>query len=234
MPRIHIVLHEPEIPQNTGNIARTCAATGASLHLIRPLGFSVDDRKMRRAGLDYWDKLDVHFYDGLEDFLAGHPGAPLYCFTTKAQHGYTDVTYPDEVFLLFGKETRGLPEEFLLSRPESCVRIPMLNRLRSLNLSNSVAIAVYEVLRQHGFEGLQEVGALHDHVWVSYERNRNRLRGNERRSRQLCHSIPAAKCRIQCLWRNHATVPSGAKRHRAGRAPALRLRPRHKRCPCRV
>ena len=142
MPRIHIVLHEPEIPQNTGNIARTCAATGASLHLIRPLGFSVDDRKMRRAGLDYWDKLDVHFYDGLEDFLAGHPGA-----------------------LLFGKETRGLPEEFLLSRPESCVRIPMLNRLRSLNLSNSVAIAVYEVLRQHGFEGLQEVGALHDHVW---------------------------------------------------------------------
>lgn len=164
MPRIHIVLHEPEIPQNTGNIARTCAATGASLHLIRPLGFSVDDRKMRRAGLDYWDKLDVHFYDGLEDFLAGHPSAPLYCFTTKAQHGYTDVTYPDEVFLLFGKETRGLPEEFLLSRPESCVRIPMLNRLRSLNLSNSVAIAVYEVLRQHGFEGLQ-VGALHDHVW---------------------------------------------------------------------
>ena len=107
----------------------------------------------------------MHFYDGLEDFLAGHPGAPLYCFTTKAQHGYTDVTYPDEVFLLFGKETRGLPEEFLLSRPESCVRIPMLNRLRSLNLSNSVAIAVYEVLRQHGFEGLQEVGALHDHVW---------------------------------------------------------------------
>ena len=145
MPRIHIVLHEPEIPQNTGNIARTCAATGASLHLIRPLGFSGDDRKMRRAGLDYWDQLDVHFYDGLEDFLAGHPGAPLYCFTTKAQHGYTDVTYPDEVFLLFGKETRGLPEEFLLSRPDSSLRIAFKTHQRTLHLANSEAIDVYEV-----------------------------------------------------------------------------------------
>lgn len=165
MSRIHIVLHEPEIPQNTGNIARTCAATGASLHLIRPLGFSIDDRKMKRAGLDYWDKLDIHFYDGLEEFLSCHPGVPLFCFTTKARNCYADVSYPEEVFLMFGKETRGLPEEFLLTRPDSCVRIPMLNHLRSLNLSNSVAIAVYEVLRQRGFPGLQEIGALHDHTW---------------------------------------------------------------------
>ena len=165
MPHIHIVLHEPEIPQNTGNIARTCAATGASLHLIRPLGFSIDDRRMKRAGLDYWDKLDIQYYDGLEDFLSHHPSAPLYSFTTKAQRNYADIQYPDEVFLLFGKETRGLPEEFLLAHPDSCVRIPMLNHLRSLNLSNSVAIAVYEVLRQHDFDGLQEIGELHDHVW---------------------------------------------------------------------
>ena len=165
MPRIHIVLHEPEIPQNTGNIARTCAATGASLHLIRPLGFSIDDRRMKRAGLDYWDKLDIRYYDGLDDFLSCHPAVPLYSFTTKARRNYADIRYPDEVFLLFGKETRGLPEEFLLAHPDTCVRIPMLNRLRSLNLSNSVAIAVYEVLRQHEFDGLQEIGELHDHVW---------------------------------------------------------------------
>lgn len=165
MPHIHIVLHEPEIPQNTGNIARTCAATGASLHLIRPLGFSIDDRRMKRAGLDYWDKLDIQYYDGLNDFLSRHPSVPLYSFTTKARSNYADIQYPDEVFLLFGKETRGLPEEFLLAHPDTCVRIPMLNRLRSLNLSNSVAIAVYEVLRQHDFDGLQEIGELHDHVW---------------------------------------------------------------------
>lgn len=165
MPHIHIVLHEPEIPQNTGNIARTCAATGASLHLIRPLGFAIDDKRMKRAGLDYWDKLDLHFYDSLSDFLNIHPDAALYCFTTKAQHNYAEVTYPDEVYLMFGKETRGLPEEFLLERPDSCVRIPMLDRLRSLNLSNSVAIAVYEVLRQRDFAGLRETGELHDHLW---------------------------------------------------------------------
>jgi tRNA (cytidine/uridine-2'-O-)-methyltransferase len=103
MPHIHIVLHEPEIPQNTGNIARTCAATGASLHLIRPLGFTIDDRKMKRAGLDYWDKLDIHYYDGLEDFFAKHPNAAVYFFTTKAQHRHSDVAYPEEVFLMFGK-----------------------------------------------------------------------------------------------------------------------------------
>ena len=165
MPHIHIVLHEPEIPQNTGNIARTCAATGASLHLIRPLGFTIDDRKMKRAGLDYWDKLDVHFYDGIEDFYEKHPNATVYYFTTKAQNRHVDVAYPEEVFLMFGKETRGLPEDLLFAHPDTCVRIPMRNHLRSLNLSNSVASAVYEVLRQYDFEGLQTEGQLTTHVW---------------------------------------------------------------------
>lgn len=165
MPHIHIVLHEPEIPQNTGNIARTCAATGASLHLIRPLGFTIDDKRMKRAGLDYWDKLDVHFYDGPEDFFAQHEGAAVYYFTTKAHHRHVDVTYPEEVFLMFGKETRGLPEELLAAHPDTCLRIPMRNHLRSLNLSNSVAIAVYEVLRQYDFEGLQTEGQLTTQVW---------------------------------------------------------------------
>ncbi len=162
---IHIVLHEPEIPQNTGNIARTCAATGASLHLIHPLGFTIDDKKMKRAGLDYWDKLDVRHYEDLSDFFAKNPSAAVYFFTTKALHRHTDVAYPEEVYLMFGKETRGLPEELLVEHPDTCVRIPMRNRLRSLNLSNSVAIAVYEVLRQYDFEGLQFEGELTTRVW---------------------------------------------------------------------
>lgn len=153
--KIHIVLHEPEIPQNTGNIARTCAATGASLHLIRPLGFRTDDRTLKRAGLDYWDKLDVFYYDNMEDFFSQHPDADFYCFTTKAPHVYSEVSYPEDVWLLFGKETKGLPEDFLLRHLNRCVRLPMRETLRSLNLSNSVAIAVYEVLRQHDFDGLQ-------------------------------------------------------------------------------
>ena len=165
MPHIHIVLHEPEIPQNTGNIARTCAATGASLHLIRPLGFAIDDRKMKRAGLDYWDKLDIHYYDDLDDFFAQHKDAAVYFFSTKAPHRHVDVAYPEEVFLMFGKETRGLPEDLLVAHPEDCVRIPMMNRLRSLNLSNSVAIAVYEVLRQYDFDGLQTEGELTQFTW---------------------------------------------------------------------
>lgn len=165
MPHIHIVLHQPEIPQNTGNIARTCAATGASLHLIHPLGFTIDDKRMKRAGLDYWDKLDVHHYDSLEDFHAIHPGAAVYYFTTKAQHRHVDIDYPDEVFLMFGRETQGLPEDLLLAHPDTCVRIPMRNHLRSLNLSNSVAIAVYEVLRQSNFEGLQIEGQLTQYTW---------------------------------------------------------------------
>ena len=165
MSHIHIVLLEPEIPQNTGNIARTCAAVGASLHLIHPLGFTIDDRRMKRAGLDYWDKLDVRHYENLDDFFARNSEATVYFFTTKAKNRHVDVTYPDEVFLMFGKETKGLPEELLAAHPDTCLRIPMRNHLRSLNLSNSVAIAVYEVLRQNDFEGLQFEGELTTCVW---------------------------------------------------------------------
>lgn len=165
MKPINIVLHEPEIPQNTGNIARTCAATGAALHLIRPLGFEIDDRKLKRAGLDYWQYLDITYYDGLDDFFAKNPTADFYCFSTKAPRLYTEVTYPDPVFLFFGKETKGLPETLLHDNPSRCVRLPMREGLRSLNLSNSVAIAVYEVLRQGNFAGLQTTGKLTQFDW---------------------------------------------------------------------
>jgi tRNA (cytidine/uridine-2'-O-)-methyltransferase len=158
MNKINIVLHEPEIPQNTGNIARTCAAIGASLHLIRPLGFTIDDKKLKRAGLDYWHLLDITYYDGLDDFFAKNPDAQVYYYTTKAPHAYTEVSYPDPVYIMFGKESKGLPEELLQKHPDRCVRIPMRNGLRSLNLSNSVAVAAYEILRQDGFSTLQSEG----------------------------------------------------------------------------
>ncbi|MBR3894014.1 MAG: tRNA (uridine(34)/cytosine(34)/5-carboxymethylaminomethyluridine(34)-2'-O)-methyltransferase TrmL [Clostridia bacterium] len=165
MKSINIVLHEPEIPQNTGNIARTCAATGAALHLIRPLGFAIDDKKLKRAGLDYWHHLDITYYDGLEDFYEKNPAAKVYYFTTKAKHVYTEIDYPDPVFLMFGKETKGLPEELLVEHPDTCVRLPMRDGLRSLNLSNTAAVAVYEVLRQRDFEGLKETGELARLSW---------------------------------------------------------------------
>ena len=151
---IHIVLHCPEIPQNTGNIARTCAATGAALHLIRPLGFEIDDKKLKRAGLDYWDKLNITYYDNEEAFFRLHADKTIYYFSTKSPRAYTDVTYPNEVYLMFGRESAGLPEPLLRAHPDSCVRIPMREGLRSLNLSNSVAVAVYEVLRQEHFASL--------------------------------------------------------------------------------
>ena len=157
---IHIVLLEPEIPQNTGNIARTCAATGAVLHLIEPLGFKIDDAKLKRAGLDYWHYLDIRYYKNLEDFRQKNPDARPYMFSTKAPHCYSDVQYPEDVYLMFGKETRGIPEEVLNGDLERCVRIPMLDDRRSLNLSNSVAIAVYEALRQTSFRGLKMAGYL--------------------------------------------------------------------------
>lgn len=160
MSSINIVLHEPEIPQNTGNIARTCAAVGASLHLIRPLGFSIDDKKLKRAGLDYWHALDISYYDGLEDFFNRNISSQIYYYSTKSPRKYTDVTYPGKVYLMFGKETAGLPESLLHNNPDRCVRIPMREGLRSLNLSNAVAIAVYEVLRQKDFSGLLEAGTL--------------------------------------------------------------------------
>ena len=163
--KINIVLHEPEIPQNTGNIARTCAATGASLHLIEPLGFKIDDRKLKRAGLDYWNELDITYYKDTADFFDRNPDARIYYFSTKAKNTYSDVSYPDEVFLMFGKETKGLPEELLFENEDRCVRMPMRQNLRSLNLSNTVAIAVYEVLRQKNFEGLETEGQLTRFVW---------------------------------------------------------------------
>lgn len=158
MKDINIVLLEPEIPQNTGNIARTCAATGAALHLIRPLGFAIDDRKLKRAGLDYWDKLDITYYDNLADFYAKNPNAEVYYYSTKAPRAYTEVAYPAPVYLMFGKETKGLPEDLLEANLDRTVRIPMRDHLRSLNLSNSVAVGVYEVLRQRDFDGLCESG----------------------------------------------------------------------------
>lgn len=160
MHHIHIVLHEPEIPQNTGNIARTCAAVGASLHLIKPLGFSLDDKYMKRAGLDYWSLLDVHIYENLDDFCRKNPNSDVYYFTKKADQVYSDIIYPEEVFLMFGKETKGLPESLLIQHHDRCVRMPMRDGLRSLNLSNTVAIATYEVLRQQGFPGLKSDGDL--------------------------------------------------------------------------
>ncbi len=152
---------EPEIPQNTGNVARTCAATGASLHLVRPLGFRIDDRKLKRAGLDYWHLLDITYYESLDDFMQKHGGDALFYFTTKAPKSYTEVDFPDEVYLLFGKETKGLPEDFLSRHyDDRCVRIPMISEARSLNLSNSVAIAAYEYLRQKNFGQLLQEGKL--------------------------------------------------------------------------
>lgn len=161
----HVVLVEPEIPQNAGNIARTCAATGCVLHLVRPLGFEISDRYLKRAGLDYWHLVDVHVHDDLAAFLAEYPMARMHLFTTKARKTYTQADYRAGDFLVFGKETRGLEEEFLLAHAEACVRIPMREEARSLNLSNSVAVAVYEGLRQNDFGTLERAGELHRLQW---------------------------------------------------------------------
>lgn len=164
MPELNIVLVEPEIPQNTGNIARTCAVTGARLHLVGPLGFSVDDKKLKRAGLDYWHLLDITFYEGLAEFFSKNAG-PFFFFSTKAKKVYTEVVYPEHCHLVFGKETAGLPEELLVNNPDTTVRLPMIDEARSLNLSNAVAVGVYEVLRQRNFKDLREVGRLTRFDW---------------------------------------------------------------------
>ena len=169
MANINIVLHEPEIPQNTGNIARTCAATGASLHIIKPMGFEIDDKKLKRAGLDYWHLLDITYYENLNDFLTKNADENIFYFSTKAPRKYTDVRYDGKVFLMFGKESKGLPEYLLCKNYNQCVRIPMRPNLRSLNLSNSVAIAVYEVFRQNEFEGLLEEGTPTTFMWEDYK-----------------------------------------------------------------
>ena len=157
---LHIVLVEPEIPQNTGNIARTCAATGSELHLVKPLGYSLDDRYLKRAGLDYWPLVRVHVHENFGEVLASHPNAPFYYASTKAPRSYAQVRYEEDAFLVFGRESRGLPENLLTQVYDRCVRIPMLPGARSLNLSNSVAIVAYEALRQRGFEGFLQEGAL--------------------------------------------------------------------------
>ena len=162
---VNIVLHEPEIPANTGNIGRTCVATGSVLHLIEPLGFRISDKMLKRAGLDYWDKLDVRVYHDFNDFLDKNPGAKIYMATTKSKKTYADVSYEDGCYIMFGKESAGIPEELLLQYPETSVRIPMSPEIRSLNLSNSVAIMLYEALRQQGFKELQLEGQLHRHEW---------------------------------------------------------------------
>ena len=166
-PQLNIVLVEPQIPQNTGNISRTCAVTGARLHLVEPLGFVVTDKQLKRAGLDYWDKLDVRTYINFEDFLEKNNDPKIYMATTKAKHVYSAPAYEDDedVYIMFGKESAGIPEEILLNYEETSIRIPMLPHIRSLNLSNSVAIVAYEVLRHQGFKAFQMEGQLHHHHW---------------------------------------------------------------------
>ncbi len=165
MPELNIVLVEPEIPQNTGNIARTCAATGARLHIVKPMGFAIDDKKLKRAGLDYWYLLDITYYENLSDFFERTKGGTYYYFSTKAPQKYTDIHYPDSVYIVFGKETKGLPEKLLYDNPDTTVRIPMISEARSLNLSNSAAIAVYEILRQWDYPHLLSHGQLRDYRW---------------------------------------------------------------------
>ncbi len=167
MSTLNIVLVEPQIPQNTGNIARTCAATGARLHLVEPMGFRVDNAKLKRAGLDYWHLLDITYYENLDDFFEKNKDGNFFYFSTKATKIYSEVNYPDNCYLVFGKETAGLPEELLYENPENCVRLPMINNssARSLNLSNSVAIGAYEVLRQWNFPELLCKGKLTKFDW---------------------------------------------------------------------
>lgn len=162
---INIVLLEPEIPSNTGNIGRTCVAAGARLHLIEPLGFMLNEKALRRAGMDYWKDLDVTTYIDYQDFLEKNPGARIYMATTKAEKIYTEVSYEPDCYIMFGKESAGIPEEILIENRENCVRIPMMQETRSLNLGNSAAIVLYEALRQNGFEGMELQGKLHRLQW---------------------------------------------------------------------
>ena len=170
MASLHVVLVEPEIPQNTGNISRTCAVTGASLHLVGPLGFPLDDKKLRHAGLDYWSYLSLFTYDSLPEFFEKNKGN-FFFFSTKAEKRHSDPAYPDPCYLFFGKESAGLPEELLFQHPASCVRIPMMDRARSLNLSNSVAVGVFEVLRQWDYPQLQCKGELRAFDWAAAKKS---------------------------------------------------------------
>ena len=165
MSKINIVLLEPEIPANTGNIGRTCAATGSRLHLIEPLGFRLNEKALKRAGMDDWKDLDVTTYINYEDFLEKNPGAKIYMATTKGQHVYSDVKFEPDCYIMFGKESAGIPEEILLEHPNEAIRIPMMGETRSLNLANSVSIVLYEALRQNGFAQMKMEGQLHRLHW---------------------------------------------------------------------
>ena len=165
MASLNIVLVEPQIPQNTGNVARTCAATGARLHLVEPMGFHVDDKKLKRAGLDYWHLLDITYYEDLDDFFEKNRDGSFFYFSTKARRVHSDMTYPDNSYLVFGREDAGLPEELLKNNEQSCVRLPMRSEARSLNLSNTVAVGVFEVLRQWGYPELKQQGQLTRYTW---------------------------------------------------------------------
>lgn len=162
---LNIVLYEPEIPANTGNIGRTCVATGTRLHLIEPLGFKLNEKALKRAGMDYWNDLDVTTYIDYQNFLEKNPGVKIYMATTKAHKVYTDVEYEPDCYIMFGKESAGIPEEILVEHEEDCMRIPMNGDIRSLNLGNSVAIVLYEALRQNGFAGMNLSGELHELHW---------------------------------------------------------------------
>ena len=162
---MNIVLYEPEMPANTGNIGRTCVATGTRLHLIEPLGFKLNEKALKRAGLDYWNKLDVTVYSDFQDFLDRNPGAKIYMATTKAPNVYTEASYEPDCYIMFGPESRGIPEDILVNHQETCVRIPMWGDIRSLNLSNSVSIILYEALRQNGFEKMTMQGHLRNYDW---------------------------------------------------------------------
>ncbi len=162
---MHIILHQPEIPANTGNIGRTCVATGTSLHLIEPLGFRLDEKSVKRAGMDYWEHLDVERYINYQEFCKKHPGVKVWMATTKAKRIYTEVSFSPDDYIMFGRESGGIPEEILVENEETCIRIPMMEQIRSLNLSNSVAIVLYEALRQNSFRDMQTEGALHRLRW---------------------------------------------------------------------
>ena len=214
-PTLNIVLVEPRIPQNTGNVARTCACTACRLHLVGPMGFAIDDKKLKHAGLDYWHYLDISYYDGLDDFFAKNNG-PYYYFTTKAPQRYTDVAYPDGAYLVFGREDAGLPEALLAANQEHCIRMPMRDTCRSLNLSNSVAVGVYEVLRQWDFPELLD----HGHPAGD---------GREIRHRHHEFPHPAGRCGLcgagklhqHRVLRQDASVQGGALHRRHHAHPVL-------------
>lgn len=188
MAKLNIVLYEPEIPANTGNIGRTCVATGTRLHLIEPLGFHLDEKSIKRAGMDYWSELDVTTYVNWDDFCEKNPGAKIYMATTKGRHVYTEVSYEPDCYIMFGKESAGIPEEILKANPDTCVRIPMIGETRSLNLSNSVAIVLYEALRQNQFDHMKLQENCTDCAGMT-DTGRNKNRWELLRQNSLCMNI---------------------------------------------